>query len=133
MLTFNSLQDFRIRITFDHFSFENIDEYLEIGDGTTVEETTRLAHLTGIDLPSNVTSVSNAIWIRIKVRCGNRIPNMTMKLLAINKSLTGICKVMFGKGSGRNHNFKTVWLYQSLRLYNVRSLTVVFDKSLMDE
>ena len=67
--TFNTSRDNRIRLTFHEFGFywNNYNyDLLDIGDGLIYSETsTRLATFGGRDLPSNVTSVSNAAWVKV--------------------------------------------------------------------
>ena len=87
-LTYNTSQHLRISVTFQEFEFADPNEYVEIGDGTVIQEDTRLAHLTGTYLPSDVTSISNAMWIRLRVPCGNQIPDIRMTIIAVNKSGT---------------------------------------------
>ena len=87
-LTCNTSQHLRISVTFQVFNFEDPNEYVEIGDGNVIQEYTRLADLTGTYPPSDVTSVSNAMWIRIRVPCGNQIPDIRMTITAVHKSGT---------------------------------------------
>ena len=66
--TFNTEEGFRIYFEFEQFSFywsSNYYSALEIGDGATRGAETRLAHFRGLDKPSNVTSVSNAAWMKV--------------------------------------------------------------------
>ena len=66
--TFNTSKDHRIRFNFHDFSFywNNYDyNLLDIGDGLESDNPTRLATFGGRDLPSNVTSVSNAAWLKV--------------------------------------------------------------------
>ena len=66
--TFNTSEGYRIRFNFTEFSFYwNTNDYnlLDIGDGLNQNAETRLATFGGRDLPSNVTSVSNAAWLKV--------------------------------------------------------------------
>ena len=66
--TFNSSKGFRINFEFQRFSFYWSSSYysaLEIGDGLTRGTETRLAHFRGLDKPNDVTSISNAAWMRV--------------------------------------------------------------------
>ena len=66
--TFNTSTDHRIRLTFHKFGFYWNDynyDLLDIGDGLDIQSFTRLATFGGRDLPSNVTSVSNAAWVKV--------------------------------------------------------------------
>ena len=66
----------RIRIFFLNFDFESGYTFIDIGDGTNVDRKkvrfrdtstyTRLASFSGSDLPSMVTSVGNAAWIKLR-------------------------------------------------------------------
>ena len=70
-MTFETSSDFRVRITFEIFLFENHDEYFEIGDGIVHEQETKLASFSGATKPSDVISVSNVVWMNIKSPCAN--------------------------------------------------------------
>ena len=66
--TFNTSEGYRIRFNFTEFRFYwNTHDYnlLDIGDGLNQDDDTRLATFGGRDLPSNVTSVSNAAWLKV--------------------------------------------------------------------
>ena len=66
--TFNTSLGHRINFTFTNFGLywsTNYYSFLEIGDGLDPGESSRLAHFRGLDLPSNVTSVSNAAWMKV--------------------------------------------------------------------
>ena len=66
--TFNTSEGYRIRITFTELSFywNNYDyNLLDIGDGLNQDDDTRLATFGGRAIPSNVTSVSNAAWLKV--------------------------------------------------------------------
>ena len=84
--TFEAPENLRVRLTFENFSFPDPHGYLEIGDGIIIGENTRLAHFTGTSLPSNVTSVTNAAWITVHVRCGNINETFNIKITAVNYS-----------------------------------------------
>ena len=68
--TFSTTSDLKIRITFSQFRFVDDNWYLEIGDGKDIRKATKLAHFTGYDLPDDVTSVTNAAWIKVHAACG---------------------------------------------------------------
>ena len=66
--TFSASEGYRIRFNFEEFSFywNNFDyNLLDIGDGLNQDAATRLATFGGRDIPSNVTSVSNAAWVKV--------------------------------------------------------------------
>ena len=66
--TFNTSIGYRIQFQFEKFSSywsSNYFSALEIGDGLDVKASTRLAHFRGLDMPSNVTSVSNEAWMKV--------------------------------------------------------------------
>ena len=65
---FETTSGFRIQFEFEQFTFYWSTSYysaLEIGDGVTRGAETRLVHFRGLDKPSDVTSVSNAAWMRV--------------------------------------------------------------------
>ena len=65
---FNTIEDHRIRFSFQDFSFYwNDYDYnlLDIGDGWSTDAKTRLATFGGRTLPTDVTSVSNAAWLKV--------------------------------------------------------------------
>ena len=65
---FNTSSGYRIHFQFGKFSFYWSTSYysaLEIGDGLNVKASTRLVHFRGLDMPSNVTSVSNEAWMKV--------------------------------------------------------------------
>ena len=68
--TFSTLEGSRIRFTFTSFGFSTFySNFLEIGDGLVRGNATRLAHFTGYDTPSNVTSVSSKAWLSVYLPC----------------------------------------------------------------
>ena len=68
--TFSTAPDLKIRITFSQFRFVDGNGYWEIGDGKIIGKATKLAHFMGYDLPNDVTSVTNAAWIKVHAACG---------------------------------------------------------------
>ena len=84
--TFKAPENFRVILVFESFSFPAPHGYLEIGDGVIIGETTRLVHFTGTDLPSNVTSVTNAAWVAVHVRCGTINETFRITISAVNDS-----------------------------------------------
>ena len=84
VLTFNATTGFRIKLTFQRFVFNGSNEWLEIGDGLESSEDRRLARFSGTDLPWEVTSVSNAAWIKINTLCRKRTPDFSLTIIAIN-------------------------------------------------
>ena len=86
--TYNTSQHLRISVTFQESQCADPIEYVEIGDGNVIGEETRLAHLTGTNLSINITSISNAMWIRIRVPCGKQIPDIRMTIIAVDNSGT---------------------------------------------
>ena len=76
--TFNTSEHYRIRFSFQTFSFywNNYDyNLLDIGDGLQEDDdSTRLATFGGRDLPSDVTSVSNAAWLKVNKPYGFHNP-----------------------------------------------------------
>ena len=72
-------------MVFQHFEFQRPGDVLEIGDGLLYDNATSLARFSGSTLPSNVTSVSNALWILMKSTFESccRIPTLEISLLAI--------------------------------------------------
>ena len=84
--TFKAPENLRVRLAFENFSFPAPHGYLEIGDGVIMRETTRLVHFTGTDFPSNVTSVTNAAWLTVHVRCVNINATFNITITAVNYS-----------------------------------------------
>ena len=67
--TFNTTTESRIQFTISEFSFywsSNYHSSLEIGDGLVPGDSSRLAVFRGLDLPSNVTSVSSSAWLSVQ-------------------------------------------------------------------
>ena len=84
-LTVNASDGLKVRITFHEFNFTDF-EYLEIGDGVVVDDDTRLVNFSGATLPSNVTSVSNGAWIKIKSPCGTMSPDLNITITGVRQS-----------------------------------------------
>ena len=83
--TFITTEELNVRIAFQDFFLYEFYEYLEIGDGLIVREDTRLAHFTGIDLPSNVTSITSAAWIAVHFKYGDVFNgDLTITITVIN-------------------------------------------------
>ena len=57
--------DLSIRIEFQKFCFHDVNDIVEIGEGLTQEQETRLAHFGGVATPSPVTTVGSTAWIYI--------------------------------------------------------------------
>ena len=67
--TFKATTESRIIFTFSKFGFywsSNYHSSLEIGDGLVPGDSSRLAVFRGLDLPSNVTSVSSSAWLSVQ-------------------------------------------------------------------
>ena len=67
--TFKATNESRIKFTFSEFKFywsSNYYSSLEIGDGLFPGDSSRLAVFRGLDLPSNVTSVSSSAWLSVQ-------------------------------------------------------------------
>ena len=86
--TFKTTEELRVRVVFREFVFSESYEYLEMGDGLIVREDTRLAHFTGIYLPSNVTSITSAAWIAVYFKCGEIISSFNITITSISNSGT---------------------------------------------
>ena len=88
--TFNTSAGFRIMAIFRDFNFEESREFLVIGDGSVHDEASELVRFSGTDLPSNVTSVSNAAWMKFEYRVDRccRTPVLNITVTAIE--MTGI-------------------------------------------
>ena len=86
MITSNTSHGFKVRVIFHEFTFKDPQEYLEIGDGTIIGNETRLVCLSGTYLPSDVTSVSNTLWIKLNVPCGIETPNISITITSVNMS-----------------------------------------------
>ena len=83
---FEAPRGLRVRFAFYQFAFDGPEEYMEIGEGLVAGEETRLARFSGRDVPSDVTSVSNATWIRINTPCRKRAPPFSIMISAANYS-----------------------------------------------
>ena len=67
--TFNTTTESRIQFTISEFRLywsSNYHSSLEIGDGLVPGDSSRLAVFRGLDLPSNVTSVSSSAWLSVQ-------------------------------------------------------------------
>ena len=64
--TFITNNKSRILVQFQTFSLEEFEEDLAIGDGPIPSDDTRMVLFSGDNVPSNVTSVSNALWIQFQ-------------------------------------------------------------------
>ena len=87
-MTFDVPTSFRVRFTFHQFVLNGPNEYLEIGDGLFAGEETRLVRFSGTDTPRDVTTVTNAAWLRVKSSCKTEIPDFNLTIRAVN--FTGI-------------------------------------------
>ena len=76
----------RIKFTFQQFDFDDLYGHLEIGDGVVSGGATRLARFSKTDIPSNVSSVSNAGWITVASSCYDREFSLRMTVMTENKS-----------------------------------------------
>ena len=83
ILTFDAPSGFRIKCTFGLFIFNRSNEYLEIGNGLFSGEETRLVRFSGADKPSEVVSVSNVAWLRVKSNCKRKIPDFNVTISAV--------------------------------------------------
>ena len=123
-LTYSTSQHLRISVTFQVFNFEDPNEYVQIGDGNIIQEETRLAHMTGTYPPSDISSISNAMWIRIRVPCGNQIPDIRMTVTAVDKSGTYTlaiwCVPMKQDFLWRAHDYCVLKCYRFTRLIRIR-------------
>ena len=91
--TFSTASDLHVRFSFQRFNF-HLEEFLEIGDGRIPHDDTRLVLFRGKDLPSDVTSVSNAAWMRVKVLSHDTtFPEMDLNITATTH--TGKCDLIF--------------------------------------
>ena len=83
--TFNTSVGCRIKITFHQFEFEESNS-LVIGDGPISDESTKLVEFTGTDIPSNVTSISNWLWISVRNEsCCIKTPSLHADILSIRE------------------------------------------------
>ena len=64
--TFSTNNKSRILVQFQTFSLEPFEEALAIGDGPIPSDDTRMVLFSGDNVPRNVTSVSNALWIQFQ-------------------------------------------------------------------
>ena len=79
--TFSTAENLRIRFNFHSFGFSTFyNNFLEVGDGRNLENSSILAHFTGYDVPSNVTSVSNSAWLLCCQRSQAAFHNMYMRV-----------------------------------------------------
>ena len=83
VLTFNASQGLRVEIKFHAFFLNNPNEYLEIGDGLTQNEKSRLVRFNGSTKPSDVISVSNAAWIKLKTPCDRLDISLTLTVSGV--------------------------------------------------
>ena len=84
-LTFDAPSGFRVKFEFLQFGFASRDDYLEIGDGYKPGKRTRLARFSGTENPvTDITSVSNAAWIKIKTLCRRKMFHFSMTISAEN-------------------------------------------------
>ena len=86
--TFCTHNDSKIVVKFLNFSLEVGEEILTIGDGLLPGENTRLVRYSGNDLPSDVTSVSNGLWMQFQYnsdRCC-RTPDLEFTVDAMSES-----------------------------------------------
>ena len=63
--TFKTAGKFKIGFKFHVFDIRSSADYLEIGDGLEIKQSTVLVHFSGRTLPSNVTSISNCAWMKV--------------------------------------------------------------------
>ena len=83
--TFTTNVDLRIQITFQEFDIKG-HAYMEVGDGLSKSEQTRLTRFIGNILPNDVTSVSYSAWIYIESPPGNISMIAEMTIIAVNIS-----------------------------------------------
>ena len=84
--TFRTSKDLRIRMTFHAFIFGETGEFLEIGDGPNVKISTQLARFNGTGIPNDVVSITNAVWIIVKISCGVRMFSLNITVAAEDKT-----------------------------------------------
>ena len=91
--TFSTYNDSKIVVQFQNFNLEEYNEILTIGDGQIPREDTKLVRFSGTDLPSNITSISRALWIKfeynINICC--RSPQLDFTISAVIESGTNYC------------------------------------------
>ena len=83
--TFTTNGDLLIQIKFQEFDLKG-HGCMEIGDGLSKREETRLTRFIGNILPNDVTSVSNSAWIYIESPPGNISMIAEMTIIAVNIS-----------------------------------------------
>ena len=80
----DTYEDLRIRVTFKNFSFLDPEEYMEIGDGLIIGAHTRLTHFKGTELPSIVTTITDAAWITVHSKCKNTSSMFSILITAVS-------------------------------------------------
>ena len=84
--TFNTTEHLRVQVSFQEFECRDSKCYIEIGDGSSIGTESRLARFGGRILPSNVTSISNAAWIKLHTSCGKDVLNLHLRAAVVNVS-----------------------------------------------